>query len=171
MFGLEKQQVKIVNYNSRKEKHGDESVLAGDLKVESTCANSVLDHFDKSLRKMLYRKPKGVAEQTNLELGDDGLTELKMPHLAPQKWDDSFPGYTLAIDPDGLSDPLEFDDVELTGFTFEALQGGSVKVTFTAKLHPDKEQAGELCALSQEEIEITLTAPTSESQRQEQLAA
>lgn len=170
MFSLERQQVRIVNFNPRKECHGEERVLAGDLKCEVTAGNAVLDHFDKSLRKTLYRKPHGSAEQTNLELGGDGLTELKMPHLAPLRWDDKFPGYELTIHFD-LSDPLAFDDVELTGFSFEALQGGSVKITFTAKMNVDKAQSGELSDLQMEDVEITLTPPKSDGEAQQALAA
>lgn len=169
MFGLEKQQVKLGKFNSRKEFHGDDRVLAGDVKIEANCSNSILDHFDKSLRKMLYRKPKESTEQTNLAL-DDGLTEKKMPHLEPLKWNDEFPGYELSIST-GLSDPLVFHDVKLSGFVFEALQGGSVKVNFTAQMNLDKEQSGEMCDLQQEEVEVTLTPPKAESQRQEKLAA
>lgn len=98
MFSLENQQAKIASFNPRAEKHGEENVPSGDLKLEVTCANAMLDHFDKGLRKMLYRKPAS-GEQTDLPLSDtDGLTQRKFPHLSPLKWDEDFPGYTLSID-------------------------------------------------------------------------
>ena len=57
MFSLNNQEAKIANLNTRAEKHGDESVKACDLKIECTLHSSVLDCFDKGLRKILYRKP------------------------------------------------------------------------------------------------------------------
>lgn len=81
MFSLHQQQTKITSFTPRMEKHGDENVLAGTLKLESTVHSSVLDNFDKSLRKLLYRKP-AAGEQADLPLGDsDGLTARKLPHL------------------------------------------------------------------------------------------
>lgn len=172
MFGLEEQQAKIVSFNPRAEKHGDENVTAGDLKIECTSHSSVLDHFDKNLRKLLYRKPSS-GEQSDLPLGDsDGLTARKLPRLAPLRWDEDFPGYLLRI-VTGLAvdEVLELEDVELSGFAFEAMEGGSVAITFRASFHPDGRASGKLCQLIQKTVEISLTPPESESQRQEKLAA
>jgi hypothetical protein len=172
MFSLENQQAKIASFNPRAEKHGDENVPSGDLKLEVTCANSVLDHFDKALRKMLYRKP-GAGEQTDLPLNDhDGLTARKFPHLSPLKWDEDFPGYTLSIDSGfGIKDALVLEDVELSNFAFEALDGGSVNVTFRASFHPEPDQSGALCSMIQETVEITLTPPDADGSAQQQMAA
>lgn len=172
MFSLENQEAKIASFNPRAEKHGEENVPSGDLKVEITTHSSVLDHFDKALRKLLYRKPSS-GEQSDLPLGDsDGLTQRKFKHLAPIKWDEDFPGYRLSIDSGlGIKDPLELDDVELSGFVFEALDGGSVGITFRASFHPEPEQAGLLCSMIQETVEITLIPPDAEESGQQKLAA
>lgn len=172
MFSLENQQAKIASFNPRAEKHGDENVPSGDLKLECTLSNAVLDHFDKGLRKMLYRKPAS-GEQSDLPLSDtDGLTARKLPHLAPLRWDEDFPGYTLSIDSGlGVKDPLVLDDVELSNFAFEALDGGSVNVTFRASFHPEPEQSGALCSMIQETVEITLTPPDVGEPAQQKLAA
>lgn len=172
MFSLETHQAKIASYNPRAEKHGDENVPSGDLKIEVTCANSVLDHFDKSLRKMLYRKPAS-GEQTDLPLSNhDGLTQRKFPHLSPLKLDEDFPGYALSIDSGlGIKDALELADVELSNFVFEALDGGSVAITFRASFHPEPEESGALCSMIQETVEITLTPPESGEGEQQKMAA
>ena len=97
MFSLTDQQVSINQFVPRIEKHGNENVLAGTLKCETTMHNSVLDLFDKGLRKLLYRKP-APGEQTELPLeASDGLTARKLPQLKPLSWDEDFPGYKIAI--------------------------------------------------------------------------
>lgn len=171
MFNLENHEAKIASFNPRAEKHGDENVTAGDLKFEVTCSNSALDHFDKGLRKMLYRKP-AAGEQTDLPLGDDGLTARKLPRLAPLKWDEDSPGYKLQI-ATGLAvdEALKLDDVELSNFVIEALDGGSVSITFRASFHPDGRTSGKLCQLIQETVDITLMPPDADEPGQQKLAA
>lgn len=171
MFSLENQQAKIAHFNTRSEKHGDENVKAADLKIECTKHSSVLDHFDKGLRKALYRKP-APGDQTNLDLGDDGLTARKLPRLAPLKWDEDFPGYKLQI-VTGLAvdEVLTLEDVELSNFVFEAMDGGSVSITFRATLYPDGRTAGKLFQLIQETVEISLIPPKAEEPAQQKLAA
>lgn len=171
MFTLNEQQGKIANVNVRSEKHGDENVKACDLKIETTLHSSVLDCFDKGLRKILYRKP-AAGEQSDLPLGDDGLTARKLPRLAPLKWDEDFPGYKLHITTGlAVNEVLKLDDVELSNFIFEPMDGGSVAITFRASLHPDGRTAGKLFQLVQETREITLIPPDADDAEQSKLAA
>lgn len=167
-FALDRQQTKIASYNPRAEKHGDENVPAGDLKLDVTCHSSILDVFDKGLRKTLYRKP-GPGEQPELPLGNsDGLTALKLPHLGPLKWDEDFPGYSLTITPGmGLTEPLRITDVELSKFVIEPMDGGSVRIVLSASFHPDAALSGALCALIQETVEVSLTPPSKDDVQQD----
>ena len=54
---------------------------------------------------------------------------------------------------------------------FEAMDGGSVAITFRASLHPDGRTSGKLCQLVQETVEITLVPPDAEDPAQQKLAA
>jgi hypothetical protein len=167
MFNLTNQSVKILDFNPRMEKHGDENVLAGDLKVEASVHSSQLDHFDPQLRKFLYRKP-APGEQVELPLGGshDNLTALRVPKLAPFKWAEDFPGYKLEIESGlAIDEVLKLSDVELSNFTFEALDGGSVKLTFRASFHQDGRTSGKLCQLIQETVTISLMPPSKEDQQ------
>lgn len=172
MFELTDQQAKINHFSPRMEKHGEENVLAGTLKLETTMHASVLDHFDKSLRKLLYRKP-GAGEQSELPLGDgDGLTARKLPHLAPLKWDEDFPGYKIEIQSGlALDESIKLADVEIHGFAFEAMDGGSVTVRFSANFNQDGRTSGKLCQLIQETVELSLVAPTRDETKQQEMAA
>lgn len=166
MFSLTTQQTKINHFSPRMEKHGDENVLAGTLKCETTMHNSVLDNFDKSLRKLLYRKP-AAGEQADLPLGDsDGLTARKLPHLAPLKWDEDFPGYKIEIQSGlALDEVLKLDDVEIHGFAFEAMDGGRCTVRFSANFRQDGRTSGKLCQLIQETVELSLIPPSRDEQK------
>ena len=163
MFSLSQQQTSINSFTPRMEKHGQDNVLAGTLKCETTMHNSVLDLFDKGFKKLLYRKP-APGEQTELSLGEsDGLTARKLPQLKPLSWDEDFPGYKIRI-VSGLAidEVLKLDDVEVSGFVFEALDGGSCKVKFTANFNQDGRTSGKLCQLIQETVELTLIPPSRE---------
>lgn len=161
MFNLTNTDAKLANLNPRAEKHGEENALACDIKLEIECHSTVLDHFDKSLRKLLYRKP-ALGEQEGLPFaGDDQLTALRLPSLANLKWVEDFPGYTLTFSAGlGASDLQVIDDVELSNFTFEAVEGGSVLVTVRATCHPTPDQIGILSTLIQETVQITLEPPS-----------
>ncbi|MEY2160450.1 hypothetical protein [Rhodanobacter sp. FW106-PBR-LB-2-11] len=128
------------------------------------CA-SVLDNFDKSLRKLLYRKPT-AGEQSELPLGDsDGLTARKLPQLLPLKWDEDFPGYKIAIQSGlALEEVIKLDDVEIHGFAFEALDGGSCTVRWSANFNQDGRTSGKLCQLIQETVELSLMPPERDAE-------
>lgn len=161
-FALENQNATVASINPRAEKHGEDNVPACDVKVELNLSHSILDSFDDGLRRFLFRKP-AVGEQQSLLKGDDALTGLKYPQLAPLRWDQEFAGYTLSITNGmGLSDPLVCEGVELKKFVIEPLEGGTVKLTFNVVCHPDEKQFGRLCLLVQEEVELTLEPPAAE---------
>jgi len=163
MFSLDKQRVKISSFNPRAEKHGEDNKLAADIKFEVSLPNAVLDEFSKELRKALYRKA-AKGEQQDLIEDTEGLVALKFPRLGAQKWDEEFNGYEIQIDGGlGLADPLILVDVTLRKFSFDPIEGGSVAVTFSAICHPEPEEAGALCALIQEEVDLTLTPPSAQA--------
>lgn len=168
MFQLSNQQTKINSFTPRMEKHGDENVLAGTMKCETTMHSSVLDIFDKGFRKLLYRKP-APGEQTELPLGEgDNLTARKLPCLAPLKWDEDFPGYALEIQSGlALNEVLKLTDVELHGFSFEPLDGGSCTVKFALNFTQDGRTSGKLCQLIQDTVEVTLTPPSKDDAQQD----
>ena len=170
MFQQHQQQTKIKSFTPRMEKHGDENVLAGTMKCETTMHSSVLDVFDKGLRKLLYRKP-APGEQSELPLGDasDGLTAKKLPCLAPLKWDEDFPGYAVEIESGlALDEMLKLKDVEVHGFTFEPLDGGSVTVAYTLNFRMDGRTSGKLCQLIQDTVAMSLMPPSAGEQHEKQ---
>jgi len=175
MFELSDAAAKVVNFNPRAERHGDENKLAGDLKLVVAVSSSVLDYFQKGLRQALYRKA-AQGEQQDLIEGGDGLTAVKFPKLGAIPWDEEYPGYSLLIGSGlGLSEPLVITDVTLKKLSFEPLEGGTLQLTFSAVFHPTKAEAGALCEQIKNEVQLTLVSPLNASKGdkpvQEDLAA
>lgn len=170
-LNLSKHTANLANYNPHVERHGEDAVPAASLRIEITGHSSLLDAFDPSYRQFLFRKPDLAGELQALLEGDD-LTALAKPNLKPLVLDEEFPGYTLRISV-GLeaSEDIVLADAKLSNFVLEAINGGSVTISFTANTHPDEEQAGVLYTLQQQDIELTLEPPRVEGERQQSLAA
>lgn len=159
-FSLNNHPCVIASFNPRSEKHGDENVPAGDIKLSTRVHSSVLDQFDPSYRSFLFRKADHEGEQQALLEGDT-LTSLAKPKLAPLSLKEDWPGYRLVIGSGlDLGHPLVLTDVELSNFKIEAMEGGSVALSFSATAHPDADAAGALCQAIQDTVDVTLEPPT-----------
>jgi hypothetical protein len=175
MFNLENHPVDIKSHTARKEFHGDRLVLASSLSCETICANTVLDEFDHGLRPLLYRNASSdEAPQAEIPLEvTDGLTARRLPHVKPLVLDQKFPGYKLAM-PSTIKqhDVIEVEKVELSKLVFEALEGGSVRISFSLSFKVGWMNSGKLNHLIQETADMTLTPPgVEEEDPQMELAA
>jgi hypothetical protein len=157
----------IRSFNPRAERNGPKNVPAGDLSFAVSLPAAVVDDFIQGARAMLFaRAADAPPPRDELQLADPeaaGLTALRNPNLKPLVLDEDFPGYTLSIvRGNGMRKPIEIEKVELSKFAFEAKQGGTVNVTFSASFHPDEKISGPLCQLIQEQVEITLVPPRAD---------
>ena len=82
-FELNEHHASIANVNNRIHRHGEERQLAADIKFNLSAPNTILDAFDPSLRKDLFRKPNRGEQQDLPHIGGDGLTEVKHTCLEP----------------------------------------------------------------------------------------
>lgn len=170
MFQLDHQPFTCTNYNATVEKRGPKDhVPAGDLKIKIVCANTILDEFGPDYRTFLYSKAnerpvtrdRDEPEQAEL-MPSDGLTALAHPQLEPLRLKEKFPGYSMRVETDlGLTDAMEFDEVTLSDFVFRPLDGGSLELTFNARVLPSPDESGALHFLSRQEGRITLQPPTA----------
>ncbi|WP_223485281.1 hypothetical protein [Stenotrophomonas indicatrix] len=173
MFHLKNNPAAVSNVNLRIEKHGDERHLAVDLSITTSTSNLVLDHFDKELRKALFRKP-GKGEQQSLPTIGDHLTEIKIPSLEPIKVGHEFRGFELQIDGElDSTQPIFLVDVKLKKFVIAPKEGGSVELSFKASASVTSDEVAELTeALIRENVVLTLQpGQAEEPKQQEDLAA
>jgi hypothetical protein len=78
-FHLENHAAHIGHLNLREEKHGEESVLAIDIKVEADVANDFLSYLSPTLKWSLYDKPE---KQQDLIEDANHLPRLRYPEMA-----------------------------------------------------------------------------------------
>lgn len=167
MFQLDQQRATVQNVNVRAEKHGDESVIATDVNLEFDCSADALNQFDKGLTAVLFVKPRNGA-QKNLE----GVDELEGPALR-------FPGVLeeirLAKECAGYraqivwgdlagSINLALSDCRVHKFSAKAKQGGTVELRLQIQSRPDAPTIGQLAALIQKEVTVTLSPPAVEDE-------
>lgn len=81
------------------------------------------------------------------------------------KWDHEIVGATLIVHygTGGKSD-IVLEDCTIDGFVLEAMEGGSVVITFRAKCNPDEKAVGKLSRLMGGEIEFSLSSPADSQQ-------
>jgi hypothetical protein len=168
MFRLTEQPAKLKNHNARNERHGEELKLAGDINLQVVCRATALDAFDMGFRPLLYRQRKDGDEpvQTTVEGNkEDAELARRLPQLEPLSWNEKFPGFTLTIVKGmGLAKPIVLPMRELSGFVFEAMDGGMVKITFRASGTYDTTAiSGELDGLQQRDVEISLEPPAADA--------
>lgn len=163
MFELTRQVAKLTNVNPRAERHGEDTKLAADLGFQIKVSNDVLSFFDASLKSALYKKPDGDQQEL---IEDPGyLPALKFPQMGAIKWGKDFAGYEVVVHY-GVSekDDIVLIDCEVDHFRFECQDGGTVVVGFRVIAHPEAPELGRLCEMIQNEVDVTLVAPTLEEQ-------
>lgn len=161
---FDKQPARLINFNPRSEKYGAERKPAGDVKLSLVVDRSALAAFDPVLPQLLFLQPSEArANPDEVE-----ALEPRLPFVEPLQWKQDYPGYGVTIT-FGLEliEPIELDDMELSDFVIEPQKGGTARLTFRASGHPTTEQSGELCALIQQDVIVSLIAPTADAVAEE----
>lgn len=148
----------VASVTNRTETHGDEKVPAVSIGLEITCANTILDQIDPTLRQSLYKAVEGQDELPGVEpatpvLRCNSIDRVTLPT--------AHEGWTLNVD-DGIdeTDPMLFGGVKVDKFTVEPQQGGSIVLRFRCGTSDiDAERLGKLGMHNGQSIWITLTAP------------
>ena len=157
MFELSNQMVKVAHVNLRAEKHGEEDVLACDLKFETKMPNTTLSTLNASLAGCLYERGQ------ELDLGDDHVTKLRFPLIKyPLQWQSEITGGKVT-----LHAPISEDDLVLFGDVNELKlspqDGGTVIVNFRVQFLPDGDQAARIPAMLGKMVEISVEKPVADS--------
>lgn len=161
MFELNQQNAKIAHVNLREEKHGEDDVLACDLKVEAKMSNTFLSQLHPTLRESLYERGPQLA----LDIADNPLPKLRFPLLVtPLKWEGKIQGGKVTLHaPVSDDDLVVFADVD--ELRLSPQDGGTIIVVFRAKFRPDGDQASRLPFLLGKLVEISVQKPTAEESK------
>ncbi|KAE8757355.1 hypothetical protein FSO04_24355 [Paraburkholderia madseniana] len=168
MFSIEQKLMKIRSVTTVAEFKGDGREHAQNVKLEWTTDNGVLAEFDPQLRSAFYQKEDGKQKSSDdgqgeftMPLPDVELTKLRIPFLQmPVKFKKDFVGYQMVYHC-GASDKsnITLSDVQLSDFSFDMKDGGTVLVVFNAYAKPNAADQGKIDQMMQTEIEITLAPP------------
>lgn len=153
-FSLKKQKGKVAHLNVREEKHGDDSVLAVDVKIKADVGNKFLDDISPGLRAALFAR-EGAQPGETADLDDDHLTVLRFPPLAPLKWDVAVVGGKFTLHGAKKADDLEFE-CHVKEATLSCKEGGTVELTFQAAVSPTPDESGQLAALLGKDVKVSV---------------
>lgn len=163
MISFNNTTAKILSVNPRAEKHGDENVLAGDLKFQIKAHSKILHSFSPMLREFFYQPDND--DQASLDMGEDNLTSLRHPEIPAIPWLYEGEGYKLRLDYGlGGDSDVKLHDVKIGKFSLTPQEGGTVIVGFRAQSQLDADTIGKLCDLIQGEVKIDLVPPTEQEQ-------
>lgn len=155
---IEYTEAHVASVTNRQESHGDDKVPAVSIGLQLTCANTLLDQIDPTLRQALY---KAVDDQEHLPGVEPSTPVLRCNSIDRVTLPTAHEGWTLIVD-DGIDDtaPMTFGGVKVDKFSVEPQQGGSIVLRFRCGTSDiDAERLGKLGMHNGQSIWITLTPP------------
>jgi hypothetical protein len=154
MFSLQRRRAKMAGFNARKENHGDELVLACDLKFTVEISNDELAEFSPTLKSSLYQRDDAQREIVDTP---DHLTQIKNPQIKKVKWEVEYPQarYVVHHGIDDRNDTV-FGLAKIGKFEIEPKEGGTCVVGYRVQTHPTEEQVAHLATFLGEEVYVTL---------------
>lgn len=151
-FHLERHLSKIAHISLREEKHGDDAVLAVDLKVTADVPNDFLSYLDSTMKWSLYEKQPGQGE---LLPDDTHMPHLRHPELGTLAWAGEMSKAAVII-----HGAKEQYDMELTAdvgkLRFEPKEGGTVAIVFQVQIHPNPGQSAALVVYLGREVPLSV---------------
>ena len=157
-FNLEKQAAKVAHINVREEMHGDDPILALDVRVETNVPNDFLSYLSPTLKWSLYDKADGQGE---LIKDDAHLPALRHAELGVLGWAGEMEGASVVFH--GLK---KSGDIAIEGSVdkvrFECKEGGTVALTFRVKVMPTPAQSAALMGLLGHDAKVSVRPPGEE---------
>lgn len=153
-FSLKKQKGRLAHLNVRTEKHGDDEVLAVDVKITADVGNKFLDELSPGLRAALFAK-EGAQPGETPDMDEDHLTVLRFPQLAPLKWEAAVVGGKLTIHGAKKADDQDFE-CHVKSASLSCKEGGTVEISFQAAILPTPEENGDLSAMLGKDVRVSV---------------
>ena len=157
-FTLTKQAAKVAHINLREEMHGEEPLLAVDVKVQCDVPNDFLSYLAPTLKWSLYDKPD---KQGELIEDTAHLPRLRYPSMAVLRWDGKMEKASLTIHGAKKAQDLQVE-ADVDKLQLECKDGGTVSVTFRAQVIPTPEQSAALVGFLGKEVKVSVSAAGSE---------
>lgn len=157
MFTLKKKSAVLAHINIRDEKHGEDNVLAMDLKITLDLPNTFLNEVAPGLLPALYKAEDGQAA-----LLDDGhMPALSFVGMEPVVFNTGIVDADFVIHGAKKEDNIAFK-AKIKKITLDCKQGGTVAVMFKAQVLPEPDQAGLLPVLLGNDIKVSVSGGAME---------
>ena len=153
MFELSKQKAVIAHLNIREEMHGEEPVLAEDIKIQANVPNDFLSYLAPTLKWSLFDRPE--AAQVELIKDDGHMPRLRYSQLPPLAWEGCMEKVSFTIHLPGKAKEIEFE-ATVNKLVLDCKDGGTVAITFKVSVHPTPEETGRLAGLLGQEHKISV---------------
>ena len=159
MFDIDKKTCILDHINIRDEKHGDENVLAIDLKLHGNFDGDILAEFWPELRHSMFKK----AEDGDLaDQGSDAPTALRFPNLAiPLKFHDEIIGAGVKM-AYGIGE-IDLEVCDINKFAVTCHEGGTVSVAFRIQAKPTGDQLSKLSQMLGTQVDVSINPPEAPS--------
>ena len=153
MFELSKHKAVIAHLNIREEMHGEEKILAEDIKIQADVPNDFLSYLAPTLKWSLFDRPD--AAQVELIKDDGHMPRLRYSNLAPISWEGKMERATFVIHPPGKAKEFEFEGT-VDKLVLDCKDGRTVAISFKVSIHPTPEETGRLAGLLGQEHKISV---------------
>ena len=153
MFELLKHKSKIAHLNIREETHGEDKVLAEDIKIQADVPNDFLSYLAPTLKWSLYDKPSDAQGELIEDAGH--MPRLRYSQLPALAWDGSMAKASFTIHGAKKSEDLVFE-ANIDKLLLDCKDGGTVAITFKVAVYPTAEESGRLAALLGQEHKVSV---------------
>ncbi|TCK38003.1 hypothetical protein B0G84_3306 [Paraburkholderia sp. BL8N3] len=155
MIDFQRHDVKIAHLNVRSELHGDDEVLAIDLRLECDLPNVRLDQLAPHLRASLYTTDD---ERPDLiDTNGEHLPHLRYPALGALAWDADIQPVRLSLHLGGKpKDDLLLSEARLNKIRLAPREGGTFGYICRIQTHPTEDEAAKLMMLLRHSVKATL---------------
>jgi hypothetical protein len=158
MFEFKRKDVLVAHINIRDEKHGEESVLAVDLKIKADMPNTMFDTLAPGLLTAIYA---ATEEQEEMFEGAP-RTRLRFGPMGPITW-------STGVAEGKITFHRVTREVSLVGVVKQIKMvpkdGGTVECVFTVQSTPDPDVVGQLSAMLGIDQEATFELIKPEQQK------
>ena len=151
-FNLTNHGAKITHLNVREEKHGDEPIIAIDIKIETDVHNDFLSYLSPTLKWSLYSKNPNQGE---LIEDETHLPALRYQELGLIGWDGEMDKAMAVFHGAKKSDDIDLE-CEVDKLRFTCRDGGTVTIVFRIKVLPTPAQSAMLMCLLGKETRISV---------------
>lgn len=153
-FSLKKQPSKVAHLNVREEKHGEEPVLAVDIKVTADVSNDFLEQLEPGLLAALYQKEGSkTGETADIETGR--LASLRFPRISPFAWEEEMVGAKVVLHGSTKAGNMDLEG-DVNSIKLACKEGGTVELTYRVQVLPTAEESGQLASFLGKSVKVSV---------------